>query len=134
MDIKEKELKLKKQAILDLSEQIAILRLQAERTKEKMDNLKEEVRGILQDTGITFIKNDKWKVSISYPATVDPGMLKMKYKPLYQRFVTKERVSNTVEKVAKNCKDILKAEYPDAYIDAVAQGTPRLRITNIEAE
>ena len=132
----EKELKKKKQAILDLSEQISIMRYDIEKQTEKMDILKEEVRGILQELDINFIKNDKYTVSISYPSSVDPGILKINYPKLYDRFIKVETIIKTskTEKVIKGTKEILRSEYKNAAIDAIAEGTPRLRITNIQGE
>lgn len=128
----EDEEKSMKKAILDLAAQVNALKFEIEDKKEKMNVLKEEIRGLMQELGLKRIENDEWRVTITYPRKVDAELLYRFHKDIFPLYATREIVKKEVFKWKSRAKDKLKKEHPKVYDELDQGATPRLRIENIK--
>lgn len=113
--------------------QMAMLIKEKERYQEdiaeQINNLKEEIRGLMKEFGITQIANidtDKVReIKINYPKSFDVGLLGKDYPELYTKYVSKE--TRIVEDLKINKKDLQRL-YPKEYAACEVELTPRLTI------
>jgi len=127
----EKELKMKTKAVYDLSNMINTKRLMIDRLDEEMGILKEEVRGLLKELNVKYMKNEIYEIKISYPEPVDKLLLIADYPDIAKRVIETSTETKEVNKLSKKNKELLKTEYPDVFQNVVGIATPRLTIKRL---
>ena len=117
------------ETVSDLCVRIEAFKATIEEQTEAMNNLKEEVRGIMIENDLLNISNELFeKIMVSIPLSFDVVALKMDYPEIAKKVVKEEVKTTYKDVVSKEGKAYIKEHHPGVWKAINAEGTPRLTI------
>lgn len=117
------------ETIIELCVRIEAFKATIKEQTDDMNNLKEEVRGLMIENDLKPISNELFKkIMVSIPKSFDIVRLKMYHKDLAKEFIKEEIKTTTIDVITKEAKAYIKKNYPKVWEDINAEGTPHLTI------